>query len=167
MGLVVVVIGMSFGGMHGYAINPARDFGPRLFTVLPASSNNGLTDGTNQFLVPLVAPLVGGLAGARCTKRHRPDPPAELESRRMSVTRRQVFAAMTAASYGRFLARTTVSASASSGYGLIGAQHVFDFKNQKDVDMVAMSDTYQPRLEQGVAACGGKPKVPRFSQAPG
>ena len=31
IGLVVVAIGMSFGGMHGYAINPARDFGPRLF----------------------------------------------------------------------------------------------------------------------------------------
>ena len=29
VGLVVVLIGMSFGGMHGYAINPARDFGPR------------------------------------------------------------------------------------------------------------------------------------------
>ena len=34
IGLVVVAIGMSFGGMHGYAINPARDFGPRLFTVV-------------------------------------------------------------------------------------------------------------------------------------
>src|SRR5579871_4741793 len=30
VGAVVVAIGMSFGGMHGYAINPARDFGPRL-----------------------------------------------------------------------------------------------------------------------------------------
>ena len=34
IGLVVVAIGMSFGGMHGYAINPARDFGPRLFTAV-------------------------------------------------------------------------------------------------------------------------------------
>src|SRR2546423_861798 len=33
IGLVVVAIGMSFGGMHGYAINPARDFGPRLFAL--------------------------------------------------------------------------------------------------------------------------------------
>lgn len=63
VGLVVVVIGMSFGAMHGYAINPARDFGPRLFTVLAGFRNNGLTDGTNQFLVPLVAPVIGGLAG--------------------------------------------------------------------------------------------------------
>jgi glycerol uptake facilitator protein len=34
IGLVVVAIGMSFGGMHGYPINPARDFGPRLFTAV-------------------------------------------------------------------------------------------------------------------------------------
>jgi glycerol uptake facilitator protein len=63
VGLVVVVIGMSFGALHGYAINPARDFGPRLFTVFAGFRNNGLTDGTNQFLVPLVAPMIGGLAG--------------------------------------------------------------------------------------------------------
>jgi glycerol uptake facilitator protein len=64
VGLIVVAVGMSFGGMHGYAINPARDFGPRLFTVVAGFKNNGLTDGTNQFLVPLVAPLIGGLLGA-------------------------------------------------------------------------------------------------------
>lgn len=45
------------------------------------------------------------------------------------------------------------------GYGLIGAQHVFDFKNQKDVDMAAMSEAYQPRLEEGVRACGGGAKA--------
>lgn len=44
------------------------------------------------------------------------------------------------------------------GYGLIGAQHVFDFKNQRDCDLAAMAETYQPRLEQGMAACGGKPR---------
>ena len=37
IGLIVVAIGISFGGMHGYAINPARDFGPRLFTVVAAT----------------------------------------------------------------------------------------------------------------------------------
>ena len=55
IGLVVVAIGMSYGGMHGYPINPARDFGPRLFTVLAGFRNNG---------VPVVAPLLGGLVGA-------------------------------------------------------------------------------------------------------
>jgi glycerol uptake facilitator protein len=63
VGLVVVVIGMSFGALHGYAINPARDLGPRLFATLAGFRNNGLTDGTNQFLVPLVAPLIGGVLG--------------------------------------------------------------------------------------------------------
>ncbi len=64
VGLVVVAIGMSFGGMHGYAINPARDFGPRLFTVAAGFRNNGLTDGTRVWWIPVVAPLLGGLLGA-------------------------------------------------------------------------------------------------------
>ncbi len=64
IGLVVVAIGMSFGGMHGYAINPARDFGPRLFTALAGFKKNGLTDGSLVFWVPIVGPLVGGVLGA-------------------------------------------------------------------------------------------------------
>jgi glycerol uptake facilitator protein len=64
IGLVVVAIGMSFGGMHGYAINPARDFGPRLFTAVAGFRNNGLTDGPRVWWVPVVAPLLGGLVGA-------------------------------------------------------------------------------------------------------
>jgi glycerol uptake facilitator protein len=64
IGLVVVAIGMSFGGMHGYAINPARDFGPRLFTAVAGFRNNGLTNGSRVWWVPVVAPLLGGLVGA-------------------------------------------------------------------------------------------------------
>jgi glycerol uptake facilitator protein len=64
IGLVVVAIGMSFGGMHGYPINPARDFGPRLFTVIAGFKNNGLTDGSGAWLIPIAGPLVGGLLGA-------------------------------------------------------------------------------------------------------
>jgi glycerol uptake facilitator protein len=64
IGLVVVAIGMSFGGMHGYAINPARDFGPRLFTAVAGFRNNGLTDSPRVWWVPVVAPLLGGLIGA-------------------------------------------------------------------------------------------------------
>jgi glycerol uptake facilitator protein len=64
IGLVVVAIGMSFGGMHGYAINPARDLGPRLFTVVAGFRNNGITDGARVWWVPVVAPLIGGLLGA-------------------------------------------------------------------------------------------------------
>ena len=63
VGLVVVAIGMSFGGLHGYAINPARDFGPRLWTVVAGFKNNGLTDGTRVFWVPIVGPIIGGLIG--------------------------------------------------------------------------------------------------------
>src|SRR5204863_2177753 len=64
IGLIVVAVGISFGGMHGYAINPARDFGPRLFTVVAGFKNNGLTDGSSVFWVPIVGPLVGGIIGA-------------------------------------------------------------------------------------------------------
>ncbi|MGH9674696.1 MAG: MIP/aquaporin family protein [Bryobacteraceae bacterium] len=64
IGLVVVAIGMSLGGMHGYAINPARDLGPRLFTAAAGFRNNGLTDGSGVFWIPIVGPLAGGLIGA-------------------------------------------------------------------------------------------------------
>jgi len=64
IGLVVVAIGISFGAMHGYAINPARDLGPRLFTVMAGFRNNGMTDGSGIFWVPIVGPLIGGLLGA-------------------------------------------------------------------------------------------------------
>jgi glycerol uptake facilitator protein len=64
IGLIVVAVGISFGGMHGYAINPARDFGPRLFTVVAGFSNNGLSNGELVFWVPIVGPLIGGVLGA-------------------------------------------------------------------------------------------------------
>src|SRR5688572_11036510 len=76
----------------------------------------------------------------------------------MSPTRRQIIAGLTAASYSRVIGASERVQVGFIGYGLIGAQHVHDFKNQKDVDLAAMSDVYQPRLEQGVAACGGQAK---------
>ncbi len=63
VGLIVVAIGISFGGMYGYAINPARDLGPRLFAVVAGFKNNGLTDGTGAWLPPVVGPLLGGVLG--------------------------------------------------------------------------------------------------------
>jgi glycerol uptake facilitator protein len=63
VGLSVVAIGMSFGSLHGYAINPARDFGPRLLTVFAGFKNNGLTDGRSVFWVPIIGPLIGALLG--------------------------------------------------------------------------------------------------------
>lgn len=63
IGLIVVAIGISFGALHGYAINPARDLGPRVFVVLAGFKNNGLTDGSGVWWVPIAAPLLGGVLG--------------------------------------------------------------------------------------------------------
>jgi len=58
-------------------INPARDFGPRLFTALAGFRDNGLTDGTNRFLVPIAGPLIGGVVGGAaydlCIRRFLPE----------------------------------------------------------------------------------------------
>jgi glycerol uptake facilitator protein len=64
IGLLVLAIGISWGGMNGYAINPARDLGPRLFAVVAGFKNNGLTDGVSVWLPPVLGPIVGGLLGA-------------------------------------------------------------------------------------------------------
>src|SRR5262245_31324010 len=61
VGLVVVAIGISWGGMHGYAINPARDLGPRLFTLVAGFKNTGFD--SHAWWVPIVGPLLGGLLG--------------------------------------------------------------------------------------------------------
>lgn len=68
IGLIVVAIGMSFGVDSGYAINPARDFGPRLFAFFAgwgqvAFPGNGVGF-SNYFWVPIVAPLIGAAIGA-------------------------------------------------------------------------------------------------------
>jgi glycerol uptake facilitator protein len=77
--LVVVAIGVSWGGMHGYAINPARDLGPRLFTWVAGFHDTGFSNGV--FLVPLFGPLLGGLLGALVYERLiRPYIPAQTES---------------------------------------------------------------------------------------
>jgi glycerol uptake facilitator protein len=68
IGFIVVAIGLSFGANAGYAINPARDFGPRLFAwiagwgkvALPGDYANIST----YFWIPIVGPIVGGLIGA-------------------------------------------------------------------------------------------------------
>jgi glycerol uptake facilitator protein len=60
IGFLIVAIGASFGLNTGYAINPARDFGPRLWMAL-VSGGASLTSYT---WIPIVAPLLGGVAGA-------------------------------------------------------------------------------------------------------
>ncbi|PVE12714.1 MIP/aquaporin family protein [Streptomyces scopuliridis] len=60
---VVVAIGLSLGGPTGYAINPARDLGPRIVHALLPLPNKGGSDWTYAW-IPVVAPLIGGaLAG--------------------------------------------------------------------------------------------------------
>ncbi|HZO55406.1 MAG TPA: Gfo/Idh/MocA family oxidoreductase [Bryobacteraceae bacterium] len=77
------------------------------------------------------------------------------------VSRRTALTAVAASSYQRILGANDRVGVGFIGYGLIGAQHVYDFKRQKDADMVAMCEVYQPRLDQGVAELGGRAKAYR------
>ncbi|MER7274022.1 MIP/aquaporin family protein [Dactylosporangium sp. NPDC000244] len=65
VGLIVVVIGMAWGSAAGYAINPARDFGPRVASFL-TGYGGAFEDQTGYpyFWVPIVAPIAGGILGA-------------------------------------------------------------------------------------------------------
>src|ERR1051325_10517952 len=60
VGLLVFAIGLSFGGTTGYAINPARDLGPRLAHALLPVPGKGQSD-WNYAWVPVVGPMLGGL----------------------------------------------------------------------------------------------------------
>lgn len=72
IGFAVFAIGTSFGANSGYAINPARDFGPRLFAffagfgkvALPGSYSAPGFHFTDYFWIPIIGPLVGGVIGA-------------------------------------------------------------------------------------------------------
>ena len=68
IGFAVAAIGMSFGANAGYAINPARDFGPRLFAFFAGWGHvalPGTVDGKFDwyFWIPIVGPLIGGVIG--------------------------------------------------------------------------------------------------------
>jgi glycerol uptake facilitator protein len=63
IGFLIVAIGASFGLNTGYAINPARDFGPRLWIAI-VSGGASLSADNFYFWIPIVAPLVGGAVGA-------------------------------------------------------------------------------------------------------
>jgi len=63
VGLLVFAIGLSLGGTTGYAINPARDFGPRLAHALLPVPGKGSNDWSYAW-IPVVAPLVGGVLAA-------------------------------------------------------------------------------------------------------
>jgi MIP family channel proteins len=78
VGALVAAIGMSFGFNAGYAINPARDLGPRLFTSFAGWGSEVFRAGGGWWWVPIVAPCLGGVLGAfvydvLITRHHPPE----------------------------------------------------------------------------------------------
>jgi glycerol uptake facilitator len=63
IGFLIVAIGLSFGLNTGYAINPARDFGPRLWIAI-VSGGASLSADNYYFWIPIVGPLLGAVVGA-------------------------------------------------------------------------------------------------------
>lgn len=63
VGALITSIGLSLGGTTGYAINPARDFGPRLAHAVLPIANKGGSDWSYSW-VPIVGDVVGGLLAA-------------------------------------------------------------------------------------------------------
>jgi MIP family channel proteins len=63
VGLLVLLIGATFGFNAGYAINPARDFAPRVFTAVAGWGSGVFSAGNAWWWVPVVAPCVGAVAG--------------------------------------------------------------------------------------------------------
>ena len=95
IGLIVVAIGMAWGTDAGYAINPARDLGPRIAQYLTGYSGAWRDQyGELYFWVPVVGPVVGGVAGGaayryfveRFLPGGEPEIPAMPETDRDAVT---------------------------------------------------------------------------------
>jgi glycerol uptake facilitator protein len=61
--LLVLVIGLALGGPTGYAINPARDLGPRIMHFVLPIAGKGNSDWAYAW-IPVVGPVLGGIAGA-------------------------------------------------------------------------------------------------------
>jgi len=66
IGILVAVIGASTGPLTGFAMNPARDFGPKIFTWFAGWGEIAMTGGRNipYFIVPIIAPIIGACVGA-------------------------------------------------------------------------------------------------------
>ena len=63
IGFLVAVIGASMGFLEAWAINPARDLGPRLFAFATGWGSSALPSPGNYWWVPLAGPLLGGVIG--------------------------------------------------------------------------------------------------------
>lgn len=66
IGLLVAAIGASMGYLEAWAINPARDLGPRIFAYFAGWDASAFPGVQNYWWVPLVAPLIGGGIGGGC-----------------------------------------------------------------------------------------------------
>jgi MIP family channel proteins len=64
VGGIVVAVGVAFGFNAGYAINPARDLGPRLFTAVAGWGGGVFTAANGWWWVPVTAPIFGAVVGA-------------------------------------------------------------------------------------------------------
>ena len=63
VGLLILAIGLSLGGPTGYAINPARDLGPRIAHFILPIKNKRNSDWSYAW-IPVVGPVIGGLLAA-------------------------------------------------------------------------------------------------------
>jgi glycerol uptake facilitator protein len=63
VGIIVWAIGLSLGGPTGYAINPARDLGPRIAHAILPVAGKGKSDWDYAW-IPVAGPIVGGLIAA-------------------------------------------------------------------------------------------------------
>ncbi|MEP6906028.1 MAG: MIP/aquaporin family protein, partial [Gemmatimonadales bacterium] len=62
VGVIVMAIGLSLGGPTGYAINPARDLGPRIAHAVLPIAGKGSSDWPYSW-IPIVGPIIGGVLG--------------------------------------------------------------------------------------------------------
>ena len=85
IGLLVAIIGASMGPLTGFAMNPARDFGPKLMTFFSGWGSMAFTGGREipYFLIPIVAPILGACLGAAGYRgliaRHLPSAPVAVK----------------------------------------------------------------------------------------
>ncbi|MBJ7222080.1 MULTISPECIES: MIP/aquaporin family protein [unclassified Brenneria] len=92
IGILIAVIGASMGPLTGFALNPARDFGPKLFAFLAGWGEVAFTGGRDipYFLVPIFGPLVGACLGAfgyrALIGRHLPCDVCQTDSETMTHT---------------------------------------------------------------------------------
>jgi glycerol uptake facilitator protein len=63
VGLLIVSIGLSLGGTTGFAMNPARDLGPRIAHTLLPIHGKGSSDWGYAW-IPVAGPILGGIVGA-------------------------------------------------------------------------------------------------------